>query len=265
MNVARKQSYEVHQTLKAKKNPHGKSPMNKRLKNKNLKTRKLQIINYLVLGVLCGSIVYCAITLYKNSSEIERLKAVKHDVKYIKECMVNIGEKVGMTPGELTVLVSLLQVGEIEKRQPINRKVVVRKKIVRSSPREDIGTPDEKVESSIALLRERLKSFDGRLKKSADLSEAKIPEEATEPVFAKGPEEDFRIDQTTDIREKTKKLEHAPITTQKYHIVESGETLNHVLKKYNVSIDELGEINIIDPSQLIHSGKKLLVSKDSKK
>ena len=239
--------------------------MNKSLKDKNIKTRSIQIIDYFVLGVLCGAIGYCAFTAYKNSSEIEGLKEIKYDIKYIKECMVNIGDKVGMTPSELMVLVSLLQGREIEKRQPINRKVVVRQKIVTGSTMEPISTPDEKVEHSIALLRERLISYEGRLEKSAVPPEAKMVEEATEPVPAKAPEEDLRIPQANYIREKTKKPETAPITKQKYHIVQRGETLKHIGKKYDITIDKLGKLNNIDPSRLIYSGQKLLVSKDSKK
>jgi hypothetical protein len=137
--------------------------MNKRLKTKIIKARTIQIIVYLVIGVLCGVIVYCATATYKISSEIEGLKEIKYDIKYIKECMVSMGEKVGMTPSELMVPVSLLQGGEIEKRQPINRKVVYRQKIVTGSTMESISVPDEEVEPSIALLRERLKSYDVRL------------------------------------------------------------------------------------------------------
>ena len=238
--------------------------MNKRLKDKIIKARTIQIIVYLVIGLLCGGIVYSAITAYKNSSKIDGLKEIKIDIKNIKESMVNIGEKVGMKPNELTGLVSPFQGGEIEKKQPFTRKVAGQQKKVTSGTIEATSIPDEEVEPSITLLRERLKSYEARLEKSTGPPEAKMVEEATEPVPAKTPEEDLRIPQTTYIRAKTIKSEAAPITKQKYHIVQRGETLSHIGRKYDISVDKLGKLNNTDPSQLIRPGQKLLVSKDSK-
>jgi LysM repeat protein len=233
--------------------------MNKSLKEKIIKARTIQIIVYLVIGLLCGGIVYSAITAYKNSLKIDGLKEIKIDIKNIKESMVNIGEKVGMKPNELTGLVSPLQGGEIEKKQPFTRKVVGQQKKVTSGTIEATSIPDEEVEPSITSLRERLKSYEARLEKSTGPSEAKMVEEATEPVPAKAPEENLRIP-----RAKTIKSETAPITKQKYHIVQRGETLSHIGRKYDISVDKLGKLNNIDPSQLIRPGQKLLVTKDSR-
>jgi len=102
--------------------------MNKSLKDKIIKARTIQIIVYLVIGLLCGGIVYSAITAYKNSLKIDGLKEIKIDIKNIKESMVNIGEKVGMKPNELTGLVSPLQGGEIEKNSLLQEKWLASKK-----------------------------------------------------------------------------------------------------------------------------------------
>jgi len=240
--------------------------MTKYPKDKIIKARTIQIIALLVIGVLCGATLYSVITVYKNSLTIDALKEIKNDIKIIEENMVIIGEKAGMTPNELTDLVSRLQGEEIERKQLIKRKGVSQQKIITSSTMINNSNPHEKVESSKAsLLRERLKSYEVLLEKSEGSSELKMVEEATEPIPEKAPEEALHIPQVNNIRKETQKSITATKTIQKYHIVKKGETLSHIARKYNISIQELGKLNNIDLSHLIYPGQKLIIYKDSKK
>lgn len=240
--------------------------MTKYSKNKIIEVRTIQIIAYLVIGVLCGATLYSVITAYKNSLTINALKEIKNDIKNIEETMVIVGEKAGMTPNELTDLVSRLQGEEIERKQPIKRKGVTQQKIITGSTMMTNSNSDEEVKSSTAsLLRERLKTYGGLLEKKTDYPESKIVEEPIEPLPAKVLEEDVHIPQDTNINEKTQKSKDAAKTKEKYHTVQKGETLSHIGEKYNMSIHDLAKLNNINPSQFIHPGQKLLVSKDSKK
>jgi LysM repeat protein len=45
-----------------------------------------------------------------------------------------------------------------------------------------------------------------------------------------------------------------------YHIVNRGETLYRISKKYGISIDELRRLNSIEPYAIIHPGQKLLIT-----
>lgn len=241
--------------------------MTKNPEDKIIKARTIQTITYLVIGVLCIVIVISVITVHKNSlKKIDELKEIKNDIKIIKEYMVIIGEKAGMTPSELTVLDSSLQGTQVGGKQSAKREVADQKNRVTESTMNSVDIPDKEVEPSTAsLLRERLKSYGGLLEKNNDSLESKKVEETIEPIPLKVPEEDLHITKVTNMKEKTLKSKSSIKTIQKYHIVKRGETLSHIAKKYNISIQELGKLNNIDPSQLIYPGQKLMVSKESKK
>lgn len=237
--------------------------MEKRSKNKMIEGRTVQTLVYIVIGLLCLAIVFSVISVHKNSLKIENLKEIQNDIKIIKENMVIIGEKAGMTPSELTVLNSRFQDTQVGEKQADNRKVVNQQDITTGSTMIDIRNIDKEVEQSTSsLLKERLKSYGGLLEKSEGLSESKIVEE---PIPKNAPEKVLQIPQATNIRKKTQESKSSVKTIQKYHIVQRGETLGHIAKKYHISIQELGKLNNIDPSQLIYPGQKLIVSKDGKK
>ena len=77
--------------------------MKEKLKEKIIKPRTIEIIAYLVVGLLCGTMVYATITAHKNSLKIDGLKEIKNDIRIMKERMSIIGEKAGKTPSELSV------------------------------------------------------------------------------------------------------------------------------------------------------------------
>jgi LysM repeat protein len=63
--------------------------------------------------------------------------------------------------------------------------------------------------------------------------------------------------------EPPKKEQEKPAaqTTEKTHVVKAGETLYQIGKKYGTSVEELRRLNNLKPSQAIHPGQKLVVSK----
>ena len=93
--------------------------MEKRSKNKMIEGRTVQTLVYIVIGLLCLAIVFSVISVHKNSLKIENLKEIQNDIKIIKENMVIIGEKAGMTPSELTVLNSRFQDTQVGEKQAV--------------------------------------------------------------------------------------------------------------------------------------------------
>ena len=61
--------------------------------------------------------------------------------------------------------------------------------------------------------------------------------------------------------ETPKSVKEASIaqTEKGYHLVNRGETLYRISKKYGISVDDLRRLNNMDPNALIHPGQKLLV------
>jgi tetrahydromethanopterin S-methyltransferase subunit B len=55
----------------------------------------------------------------------------------------------------------------------------------------------------------------------------------------------------------------APSTTPQtqYHVVESGDTLYSISKKYNLEVDQLLQLNHMKPDSVIQPGQKLIVGK----
>jgi tetrahydromethanopterin S-methyltransferase subunit B len=55
----------------------------------------------------------------------------------------------------------------------------------------------------------------------------------------------------------------APSTTPQtqYHLVESGDTLYSISKKYNLEVDQLLQLNHMKPDSVIQPGQKLIVGK----
>jgi len=52
-----------------------------------------------------------------------------------------------------------------------------------------------------------------------------------------------------------------PVKGQKrYHIVQKGETLSKISKKYGITVKELRKLNDLSESQSIRAGKKLIIS-----
>ena len=239
--------------------------MTKNIEDKIIKARIIQTISYVVIGVLCIVMVFSAIAIHENSLKMDEIRVIKNDIAIIKEYMVVIGEKAGMTSSELDVLDSHLQSTQVRENQSIKRKVDSRKKGVTESTIKSISIPGEGLEPATAsLLREKLKSYGGRLVKSEGSPELKMVEEVTEPVPAKVPE-DLQRPKVTNISEKIQQSNSNIKTIPKYHIVQKGETLSHIAKKYNISIQELGKLNNIDLKQLIYPGQKLIITKGSKK
>jgi LysM repeat protein len=239
--------------------------MTRNPEDKIIKARIIKIISYVVIGVLCIVMVFSAIAIHENSLKIDEIREIKNDITLIKESMVIIGEKAGMTSGELDVLDLHLQSTQARENQSIKRKVYSREKGVTGSTMESSSIPGEGLEPSTAsLLREKLKSYGGRLVKREGSPELKMVEEVTEPVPAKVPE-DLQRPKVTNISEKIQKSKSNIKTIPKYHIVQKGETLSHIAKKYNISIKELGKLNNIDLKQLIYPGQKLIITKGNKK
>ena len=238
--------------------------MTKNIEDKIIKARIIQTISYVVIGVLCIVMVFSAIAIHENSLKMDEIRVIKNDIAIIKEYMVVIGEKAGMTSSELDVLDSHLQSTQVRGNQSIKRKVNSRKKGVSESTIKSISIPGEGLEPATAsLLREKLKSYGGRLVKSEGSPELKMVEEVTEPVPAKVPE-NLQRPKLSNISEKIQKSKSTLKTIQKYHIVQKGETLSHIAQKYNISIQELGKLNNIDLTQLIYPGQKLIITQGKK-
>jgi lipid-binding SYLF domain-containing protein len=55
-------------------------------------------------------------------------------------------------------------------------------------------------------------------------------------------------------------VKKAPVAKGTYHVVQSGDTLSGISKKYGVSVDELCRLNKIEKSDPIHPGQKIVVT-----
>jgi lipid-binding SYLF domain-containing protein len=57
-------------------------------------------------------------------------------------------------------------------------------------------------------------------------------------------------------------VKKAPVSAGKgtYHVVQSGDTLSGISKKYGVSVDELCRLNKIDKNDPIHPGQKIVIT-----
>ena len=62
---------------------------------------------------------------------------------------------------------------------------------------------------------------------------------------------------------KTTAPKTAPSTTPQpqYHVVQSGDTLYSISKKYNLEVDQLLQLNHMNPDSVIQPGQKLIVGK----
>jgi len=60
-----------------------------------------------------------------------------------------------------------------------------------------------------------------------------------------------------NVRGSVKKV---PVAKVNYHVVQSGDTLFGISKKYGVSVDELCRINKIDKNDPIYPGQKIVVT-----
>lgn len=58
----------------------------------------------------------------------------------------------------------------------------------------------------------------------------------------------------------TAKKESIAATQGQYHVVQSGDTLSGISKKYGVSVDELRRLNNIGKGDLIYPGQKIMVA-----
>jgi lipid-binding SYLF domain-containing protein len=55
-------------------------------------------------------------------------------------------------------------------------------------------------------------------------------------------------------------VKKAPLAKGTYHVVQSGDTLSGISKKYGVSVDELCRLNKIDKGKPIYPGQKIMVT-----
>lgn len=70
-----------------------------------------------------------------------------------------------------------------------------------------------------------------------------------------------RKSQITENNLKTQ-ITQKPVTLKekKYHIVQKGETLYKIAKKYNMTIEELRKLNGISEGKTVRAGEKLIIS-----
>jgi len=70
-----------------------------------------------------------------------------------------------------------------------------------------------------------------------------------------------RSDSTTELKTKFSPPPKLPVKGQKrYHIVQKGETLSKISRKYGITVKELRKLNDLSESQSIRAGEKLLIS-----
>lgn len=68
-----------------------------------------------------------------------------------------------------------------------------------------------------------------------------------------------RKSQITENTLKTQSTQKT-ITQKKYHIVQKGETLYKIAKKYNLTVEELRKLNGISEGKTVKAGEKLIIS-----
>jgi len=55
----------------------------------------------------------------------------------------------------------------------------------------------------------------------------------------------------------------SPLTEKRYHIVQKGETLYKISKKYKISVEEIMKLNKLKENQPLRAGQKLILSSGS--
>jgi LysM repeat protein len=120
---------------------------------------------------------------------------------------------------------------------------------------------DATLQSKITSLEERIAGLE---KKIADL-QGKLVTGSPDPDLVHRVE---ALSQKVELLEKKgqvateskAKPASAKSTPKRYHMVQKGETLSDISKKYGISVEELRKLNGLSRNQPLRSGQKLLVS-----
>lgn len=84
----------------------------------------------------------------------------------------------------------------------------------------------------------------------------------SEDAIAKIEEPEFRERVRAFISDSEEKKTSSQKALHRVHQVEPGETLWNIAKRYGMSVEEVVQLNKLDPSQTIYPGQKLLVNPD---
>jgi hypothetical protein len=84
----------------------------------------------------------------------------------------------------------------------------------------------------------------------------------SEDAIAKIEEPVFRERVRAFISDSEKERTSAQKAKQRVHLVEPGETLWNIANRYGMSVEEVVQLNKLDPSETIYPGQKLLVNPD---
>lgn len=108
----------------------------------------------------------------------------------------------------------------------------------------------DRKEKEIASLSERMIQLEATLNKKVD----QPPRDAVKPAQAPAPKTDAAASKTAPAPAKTEKD-----TKPKVHVVQKGETLYGISRKYGIPADQLLKLNNLGPKDSIKPGQQLVV------